>query len=351
MSRLLLLATGDTLAHVRHGSPPRVATGAELLARTGHRGVVRVEDLAAEPAWDTSPGTQLAIARRVRSALLDDGFDGVVVTHGLDTVEETAFLTDAVLGQAADFGSVVFTGALRCLDDPASDGLLNLAAALTAAADPVAPGLGALVCADGELHAARWVALLDTVRGPALTSYPFRRVGHLERGRVVLTDKVPPRPPAVAELPETDVALVKTYPGMPTSLLNAVVDAGARGVVLEGTGAANVPVELLVPIRELTSWDIPVVLASRAFAPGPVGVAAEAAEDAEDAEDIENAERGLFGDRVDPGSMAVDVSGLAARVGAIGARGLRAGQARVALMAALGGGGGVAAARRYFAAL
>lgn len=138
---------------------------------------------------------------------------------------------------------------------------------------------------------------------------------------------------------ESDVALIKTYPGIDASLLTAVVDAGARGVVLEGTGAGNVPVGLFGAIAELTGWDIPVVVASRCR----TGVAV-----------LE--ELGLG-------------AGLAARMGAIGARGLSPSKARVALMVALGahsaknaqganggnggesGNGGVAAARRWFASI
>jgi len=97
--RLLLLATKDTIAQ-RSGS---VATGAELLdavaldAAAPAAGVDAVaEDVLAEPAWDASPASMAATARRVRAALGEEGFHGVVVTHGADTVEEAAYLTDLV---------------------------------------------------------------------------------------------------------------------------------------------------------------------------------------------------------------------------------------------------------------
>ncbi|WP_344394888.1 hypothetical protein [Actinomadura alba] len=116
------------------------------------------------------------------------------------------------------------------------------------------------------------------------------------------------------------MALIKTYPGIDPVLLTAIVDAGARGVVLEGTGTANVPVGLFTTIGELTEWDIPVVIASRcrtsAAALGDLRLGA----------------------------------GLAGKIGAIGARGLSPVKAHCALMVALGGGGGVAAARDWFAA-
>ena len=141
---------------------------------------------------------------------------------------------------------------------------------------------------------------------------PHSMLGRVVGGEVRLTSTPPPRPPEVGGEPETDVALLKTYQDMPPSLLTTVTDLGAQGVVLEGTGWGNVPVELFGTIMELTQMDIPVVVASRVY--------------------------------------TVDI-GMAERMGAIGAGGLSAQQARMALMVALSKGGGVAAAARYFGEL
>jgi L-asparaginase len=101
VKHVLVLATGDTPAHVRDPDRPRVATGAELLETIPAERLparVTVEDVMAEPSGDTSAATMLALGRRARSALLVDGFDGVVITHGPDAVEETAFLVDLMGG-------------------------------------------------------------------------------------------------------------------------------------------------------------------------------------------------------------------------------------------------------------
>ncbi|WP_043844381.1 asparaginase [Amycolatopsis taiwanensis] len=322
MPRVLLLATGDTIAYRQHSGRPAIATAAELLVAAGVPAVdVRAEDVMAEPSWDTSPATMLSLARRVRTALADDGFDGVVVTHGIDTLEETAFLTDLIVGRAAARGGVVFTGAAHCLDEPASDGPGNLASALTAAAHPTTRGLGTLVCFNRELHAARWATLTDTTEPSAFSSAPHPLLGRVTpTGDVTITATPPARPPQAEGMPESDVALIKTYPGITPALLTTAADAGARGIVLEGTGAGNVPVELFTTISELTEWDIPVVLASRA--------------------------------RTHPTALdhAHEGTGLATKVGAISARGLTPAHARIALMVALGS-GGVAAVREWFGRL
>ena len=299
---LLLLATGDTMAQRKSS----MATGRELLAMAGTPPQrVVVEDVLAEPSWDMSVSTQLALARRVRKALAEDEFAGVVVTHGVDTLEETAFLTDLMAGPAR--GGIVFTGAFHPLSVPEPDGPDNLVASLAAAADPALRGAGAVVCVRNELHAARRVRYAH-----GFSSAPHPMLGRVAGGAVHLTSTPPPRPPEVGGEPETDVAVLRTYPDMPSSLLTTVTDLGAQGVVLEGTGAGNVPVELFGTIMELSQMDIPVVVASRAY--------------------------------------TVDI-GMAKRMGALGAGGLSAQQARMALMVALSKGGGVAAALRYFGAL
>lgn len=300
---LLLIATGDTIAH-RAAS---VATGRDLLELAGPPPQrVVVEDVMAEPSWDTSVSTQLALARRVRKALAEDEFTGVVVTHGVDTLEETAFLADLMAGPAR--GGIVFTGALRPLSHPTPDGPANVAAALTAAADPALRGVGAVVCAGDELHAARFATLTHG----GFTSTPHPMLGRVIDGKVRLTSTPPPRPPAVSGEPESDIALIKTYPDMPPSLLTTVTDLGAQGVVLEGTGEGNVPVELFGTIMGLTQMDIPVVVASR----------------------VPTTEIGLV-----EGMEAISAAGLSAQ------------KARMALMVALSKGDGVASARRYFANL
>jgi L-asparaginase len=131
---------------------------------------------------------------------------------------------------------------------------------------------------------------------------------------VRLTAAPPARPPSPPGEPETNVALIQVYPGIEPTLLTTLTDAGARGIVLAGTGEHNVPVSLLAAIADQVAGDIPVVVASRAHTAGP--------------------------------PRAPD--GLAASVGAITPTGLAPGKAFAALMVALGAEGGVKAARDYF---
>lgn len=316
--RVLLIATKDIHAYGQRDAQPAVLTGAQLLAAIPARQLraeVSVEDVVTEPSWDMSPATMLMLARRVRAAVLDDGYDGVVVTHGIDTMEETAFLTDLLAGAAATRAGIVFTGATRRADELSADGPRNLACAITAACDPALRRAGAVLCLNDELHAARWATNVDA-GVIAFSSAPFPPIAHVVANQVVPVAAPPPRPPDPVGEPASDVALVKTYPGMDSTLLTAAVDAGAAGIVLEGTGAGNVPAGLFATISDLTEWGIPVVIASRCRTTGP------------------------------PLPDPAHVSGLALTVGAVSARGLSAAKARAALMVALGT-GGAARARRW----
>jgi L-asparaginase len=283
-SEVLLLATGDTIAHRHDASPPAVLSGAELLAEVAVPATVAVtvEDVLAEPGWDRDPATMLAVARRVAAAPAD-GFAGVVVTHGLATIDDTALLTDLLAGPVR----AVFTGA-DCAD--ADAGRANLTAALTAAAAPELHGT--VTCLAGELRTPLGVPV-GTVAG-----------------RATLTAPLPPRPPRATGVPEPDVALISTYPGIPAALLTTAADLGARGVVLAGSPAGEVPVELFGAIDDLVTADVAVVV---------------------------------------PGHGRGCTAGLVEQVGAIRVAGLTARQARVATMVALGD-GGVARARAWFAA-
>lgn len=112
---VLLLATKDTMAYARRPGHEAVATGEQLLATVpADRLPVRVsvEDVLTEPSWDISPASMLTLARRARDAILRDGFAGVVVAHGTDTVEETAYLTDLLAGRRP--GAVGSSSPARC---------------------------------------------------------------------------------------------------------------------------------------------------------------------------------------------------------------------------------------------
>ena len=270
MGRVHLLATGGTIASCRtDGGLSATTPAAGLLAAAGPLpGLeVTVSDLTTVPSFALTGADVRGLLREVRRQLAD-GVDGVVVTHGTDTMEESVFLADLVHD---DPRPVVFTGAQRPFDAPAPDGPANLADALRVAADPAARGLGALLAFDGLVFAARGVRKVETLRGAAFGTPGRGPVLRVAGGAVVPLAR-PPRLPALpldldADLPRVDV--VACAQGSDDALLRAAVAAGAAGVVLEAFGAGNVPPPVAAAAADLVAGGVPVLVCSRVPS-GPV---------------------------------------------------------------------------------
>jgi L-asparaginase len=166
--------------------------------------------------------------------------DGVVVTHGTNTLEETAWLLHLTVATRAP---IVLTGAMRPASALSADGPLNLVEAVRVAASPEAGDLGVLVVMDDTIHGAREVTKTNTLRVDAFTSPMTGPVGRVDGdGRVVIAAR-PARSTTLRgayadvdlrALPRVDV--VASYQGADGALVDAAVAAGARGIVVAGTG-------------------------------------------------------------------------------------------------------------------
>lgn len=269
MRKFRLIATGGTIASRRSAAGLLAGvSGRELLEASGLGDLdVEVEDLQTVGSYAFAPADLLELARHVRKAL-SEGVDGVVITHGTDTMEETAFLLDLVHD---DERPVVLTGAQRSFDSDAPDGPANLAAAFAVAAAPEAQGLGPLLVFDGRAWQARGVRKIETLaagafgapgRGPALRITPtgvLAVAAHTRPAAFVLDQ--------VVDLPRVDV--LAAYVGADAALVDAVVAAGARGVVLQALGAGNASPRVTEALIALLEQNLPVVVSTRVPS-GPV---------------------------------------------------------------------------------
>jgi L-asparaginase len=268
--RVHLLATGGTIAS-REGPDglAAVTPATELLAAAGCPAglTVTASDLGTVGSFAFTTSDLRGLVAEARRCL-SDGVDGVVVTQGTDTMEESAYLADLLHD---DPRPIVFTGAQRPFDAAAADGPGNLADALRVAASPAARDLGALLCFDGLAFAARGVRKIDTLRSGAFGAPGRGPVLRLAGGSVLPLAR-PARPAPLpldlaVDLPRVDV--VACYLGMDTALLHAAVAAGAAGLVLEAFGAGNVPPGIAEATEELVAAGVPVLVCSRVPA-GPV---------------------------------------------------------------------------------
>jgi len=262
-----VVATGGTIASLAdpETGAVRPAVGAgELVAGVPglERFEARVEEIDRVNGWNVTPARMLQAAARAQAALGDDAVSGVVVTHGTDTVEETAFLCDLLVRSDKP---VAFAAAMRSGGEIGADGPRNLLNAAHVAADPAARGLGTVLVLNDELHAARWARKQDSFRVSAFASPGHGPIGFVTPAGVrVLRRPGPIGDVAVPERLDRPVPVVQTYTGMEEHLVETVLDAtGAAGLVLEGTGLGNVPGTAERGIRAALERGLPVIVATR----------------------------------------------------------------------------------------
>ncbi|GAA1796546.1 asparaginase [Planosporangium flavigriseum] len=270
MVTLQLIATGGTIAS--RSTPQGLMAAApahELLARVSiPDGVtVNAKDVATRGSFAWSLDDAVGVVGTIDQALAE--VDGVVVTHGTDTMEESVFLASLLLDGDLP---VVFTGAQRPFDDPAPDGPANLRDALAVAASPLARGFGPLLCFDGHVFAARGVRKVDTLGAHAFDALGRGPVLRVAAGKVLpLAAPRRARPLASVRdgvaLPRVDV--LSLYVGTDDALVRAAVSAGAAGVVLAAFGAGNANPAIVEAVADLGAAGVPVLVCSRVPS-GPV---------------------------------------------------------------------------------
>lgn len=237
--------------------------------------VVETEQIAQIDSKDMDFEVWRRLAQRSAHWLAQPDVQGLVVTHGTDTMEETAYFLQAVLGAAKP---VVLTGAMRPASSSAADGPQNLADALAVAATPGVRGV--LVAFAGAVHSANDVTKAHTYRLDAFASGDAGPLAYVEEGRL---RQLRPWPEAQSDVPLDKLArlgrwprveIVMSHAGASGTLVRALVAEGADGIVVAGTGNATVHQQLLDALVYAARTGVAVLRASRCAA-GPVLVRAD----------------------------------------------------------------------------
>lgn len=276
-AHVVLLATGGTISSrvqpAFGGATVAVDRGEQILGslRSQPPYPVRVVDLFNEGSYLLTFGDMAEICAKITDALSDPLVMGVVVTHGTDTMEETAFLADLTHD---DPRPVVFTGSQRSADSAEPDGPDNLSRAIALAGSAAARERGVLLCFAGEIFPARGVRKAQTFDLHAFTNPDFGQAGFISAaGEIQMGDVLPRLDPL--PLPSADggddprVDLVAVYPGADSLLLLASCGAGASGVVLQATGSGNANRVMCEAVAGATAAGVVIVTSTRVQA-GPV---------------------------------------------------------------------------------
>ena len=262
------LFTGGTISmrvDEREGGAVPSLSADEILRAA--RGIEEVADVRAEQ-WGRHPGPHMTVERqwalraRVLDVVAESSVAGVVLTHGTDTLEETAYM---IARSVASEKPIVFTGAMRAASDLGWDGPQNLIDAVRVAAAPEAVGVGTMVVMGGRVFAGLEDTKSHTHQLDAFEAPGLGPIGVVDEDRVIFRRRVIGTPPLLTpDTPATPVDIVSTWAGADSRLLDASLASGAKGVVVAAMGRGNVPPEVVPGIERWVDAGRPVVIASRA---------------------------------------------------------------------------------------
>lgn len=233
------------------------------LERLNHPAQLSQESVLNVPSPHITLQHWLLLKTRIEKAVNEEQYDGIVITHGTDTLEETAYFLDLALNVNVP---VAITGAMRSSNELGSDGLINLQSAILVALCPESRNKGVLVVMNDEIHNAKFVTKTHTTNVATFQTPTFGPCGLIAKNRVLYFQQLTEyeRFP-IQTVTRTNVQLVKAYAGMDSFLLEQLAHHGCDGVVIEALGAGNLPPSCLAGLDALLRADIPVVLVSRAF--------------------------------------------------------------------------------------
>jgi L-asparaginase len=273
LPRVAVLATGGTIAG-QAGDAAKTAgykagvVGVEKLLEAvpalSQVARIQAEQIASIDSKDMSSALWATLATRVNALLAEDDVDGLVITHGTDTLEETAYLLHLTVKSAKP---VVLTAAMRPSTALSADGPLNLLNAVTLAAHAGASGQGVLVAFNNQIHSARDVTKTSTYAVDAFRSPETGMLGWVQDGRVEFQRGVVKRHTVASEfdiaagLPEVEIVL--SHAGASRAALDAFVAAGVKGIVVAGTGNGSLHATLQQALADAVKKGVAVVRASR----------------------------------------------------------------------------------------
>ena len=263
---IVVISTGGTIASTEAADDAAAPdlTGEELVAAIPELGSVAdvwTHEFANVPSPHLTIDRMQALSALCAEYDADPSVDGIVVTHGTDVLEETAYFLDLTYGGETP---VVLTGAMRNPSLASPDGPGNLLASVRTAASDGAAGRGVLVCLDDRVHAARDVTKTNTMALGSFRSPEFGPLATVDESRVVWHRAIANGRPVfdVGDEPLTnDVHAVTVTAEMPVAQLDCAREAA--GLCLATTGAGHIPPTIVPALEELRDAGVPLVATSR----------------------------------------------------------------------------------------
>jgi len=240
-------------------------SGDEILAMvTGidDHAIIETHNFSSKPSPHMSIEDMLELSKFIKNIINRDDIDGVVLTHGTDTLEETAYFLDLTIDTEK---VIVVTGAMRSSSELGYDGPFNLASSICTAISEDAKGRGVLVCFNGELNSAFEVTKANSMALNAFKTPNFGPIGIVDDNTVLFYRKNKKHKIYNVEKIKGDVALIKCVAGMNSDFIEYIIDKEYRGIVIEALGRGNVPPGMIPGIKRALDKKIPIIVVSRCF--------------------------------------------------------------------------------------
>ena len=261
--KILVLHTGGTISMQADGTGKVVTNDENPMnhVTVPLEGIqVTALDFFNIPSHHMTPEHMLQLYKKIKTSSKD--FDGVVITHGTDTLEETAYFLDTM--EIPDI-PVVLTGAMRSSNELGSDGVYNYLSALRVAADQKAHGKGVLVVMNDEVHAAKYVTKTHTTNVSTFQTPTHGPLGLIMKQEVLYFKTAEPRVRFDLDKIQGLVPIIPVYAGMTEELLDLLPVDQLDGLIIQAFGAGNVPKETAKKLNALIQEGLPIALVSRCF--------------------------------------------------------------------------------------
>ncbi|MEW6732023.1 MAG: asparaginase [Acidobacteriota bacterium] len=264
--KVVLIFTGGTISMQVDpvvGAAIPVLSGEQILVNVPSLDEIvdfEISNFAKLPGPHMTPGLMLELAEVVKRMFARDDICGAVITHGTDTLEETAYCLDLLIDSPKP---VAVVGAMRNSSELGWDGPPNLIAAVRTVTCEAAWGLGVLVVLNDEINAASEVTKTHTESMGTFQSPDFGLLGIVDKDRVLILRRPAFHEHIATSNVDTRVDLIKMAAGIDDRLIRYAIDSGAHGLVIEALGRGNIPSYALPGIEYAIGLGLPVVIVSR----------------------------------------------------------------------------------------
>ena len=261
--KILVLHTGGTISMQADASGAVVTSSDNPMNHVSNplEGIqVHTLDFFNLPSPHIKPKHMLALYQKIKEEA--DNYDGVVITHGTDTLEETAYFLDTM---EVPHIPIVLTGAMRSSNELGSDGVYNYLSALRVASDDKAADKGVLVVMNDEIHAAKYVTKTHTTNVSTFQTPTHGPLGLIMKQEILYFKTAEPRVRFDLDHIQGLVPIISAYAGMTDELIDMLDLEQLDGLIIQAFGAGNIPKETAQKLESLLQKGIPVALVSRCF--------------------------------------------------------------------------------------